>query len=410
MSNEDNTLRSLFSLKVMLPLALLGIGAVTAWIIIETAPKATRRPPAAFKPIVEIMTLERRIHRIWVPVMGTVTAARRVTLRARVSGDVTTVSPSFVPGGFFKRGQRVLTIDSEDYELTLEQVRSEVADAEYDLRIESGHQAVSAREWDLLKGSDKAKEGDAELALRKPHLERAKAGLEAARAKLRKAELDLARTRITAPFAAMVEEKNVDIGASISTQDALAMLVGTDEFWIEASVPVDRLSWIDIPSGDRAVGSLVHIGSGESVREGRVIRLLPSLESEGRMARLLISIEDPLNLAGREGVEPLLLGSYVSLKIDGGVLENVYSIPRLALRDNNQVWLMSAKGTLDIRTVTPIWREAEAILFEEGFEAGDRLVLSDIGAPLMGMEIQTAEEAIREKADKGGRRKQGAGQ
>jgi len=329
--------------------------------------------------------------------MGTVAAAREISLRARVSGDITAISPSFVPGGFFKRGERILSISPEDYELELNQVRSEVADAEYDLRIEEGYQNVSAREWNLLKGSGKVTDGEADLALRKPHLEKAKANLQAARAKLRKAELDLSRTRISAPFAAMVDQKKVDIGASISTTDALATLVGTDEFWIQASVPVDRLSWIEIPSGDQSQGAAVRIENGATMREGRVIRLLPSLESEGRMARLLISVTDPLNLAGHSEHEPLLLGSYVSLQIDGGTLGNVYSIPRSALRDNNQVWLYTVDSTLEIRTVTPIWRDAENVLFAEGFEAGEQLITSNIAAPLRGMALKIAEGGPKEK-------------
>lgn len=397
MSNAKSAFRSVFSLKVLLPLLVVCVAAFGAWTIIKTAPKAKKRAPAVIRPTVEIKTLQRGPHQVWVPVMGTVVAAREISLKALVSGEIASVSPSFVPGGFFEEGEVVLTISPEDYRLALEEVRSEVADAEYDLKVEQGHQNVSAREWNLLKGSSNAQESDAELALRKPHLAKAKAGLEAAKAKLRAAKLDLARTRVTSPFAAMVESKSVDIGSSITTQDELATLIGTDEFWIEASVPVDRLSWINIPGQGQKEGSVVRIteGSGpvRTEREGRVIRLLPSLETEGRMARLLVSVKDPLNLAGEPGVKPLLLGSYVSLRIDGGTLGNVISIPRPALRDNSRVWVLTDERTLDIRTVTPVWRDAEFVLVDGGVEDGDRLITSDIGAPLQGMNLQTLEEA-----------------
>lgn len=396
MSNDKSFFRSVFSLKVILPLIVVCVGIAAAWGLIATRPVAKKRPPAAIRPTVEVATLVRGPHQVWVPVMGTVVAAREISLKAQVSGKVASINPSFVPGGFFAKGETILTISPEDYKLALEQVKSEVADAEYDLKLEQGYQNVSAREWDLLKGTAKEVEGDSDLALRKPHLAKAKAGLEAAKAKLEAAELDLARTRVGAPFAAMVESKSVDVGATITISDTLATLIGTDEFWIEASVPVDRLNWINIPGKGQAEGSVVRItdgtGAAQFSREGRVIHLLPSLETEGRMARVLVSVKDPLNLEGAPGLKPLLLGSYVSLNIDGGTLGNVISIPRSALRDNNRVWVLNAKGTLDIRTVTPVWRAAEYVLVEDGVETGDLLVTSDIAAPLEGMALQTVDE------------------
>jgi RND family efflux transporter MFP subunit len=395
MSNGKSIFRSVFSLKVIFPIIVILLAGAGAWAIVKSAPKAKKRQPAVIRPTVEILKLNRETHQVWVPVMGTVDAAQEINLKARVSGEVISISRSFVPGGFFKKGERIITISPEDYQLALSQVQAEVATAEYELKLEQGYQNVSAREWNLLKGSGKLQEGDSDLALRKPHLEKAKAGLRSARAKLRKAELDLARTRITAPFAAMVEEKSVDIGASISTSDSLATLVGTDEFWIKASVSVDRLAWIDVPVGNQSQGASVRIAMGGTEREGRVIRLLPSLESEGRMARLLITVSDPLNLNGVAGVKPLLLGSYVSMQVDGGSLGNVFSIPRSALHDNNQVWLLNTENKLEIRMVEPVWRDATTVLFEEGFKEGERLITSDIAAPLQGMDLQTMEEASK---------------
>lgn len=397
--------RAIFSLKVIVPLIIIILAAVGAYATVASAPKAKKRQPAAIKPTVETQRINMNSHRVWVPVMGTVSAARQITLEARVSGEVESVSPTFEPGGFFEKGQEILTISPEDYELALSEVRSEVTTAEYNLKVELGYQKVSAREWDLLKGSAKGTESEADLALRKPHLEKAKADLRAATAKLKQAQLDLQRTRITAPFASMVEEKNTDIGATISQQESLATLVGTDEFWITASVPVDRLDWIEIPLTGSTRGSVARIvsgsGSRKSVRFGNVIRLLPSLESEGRMARLLISVKDPLNLEGNPDLKPLLLGSYVSVMIDGGELADVFTIPRSAYRDNSTIWVLGADNKLEIRKVNPVWRDDATIVLEDGLAVGERLVTSSIAAPLQGMDLQAMEDVQKNNSDVG---------
>jgi len=75
------------------------------------------------------------------------------------------------------------------------------------------------------------------LVAKEPQLEAARAKLAGEKADLRKAKLDLERTRIQAPFNAIVRKKFVDIGSQVSGQEQLAELVGTDSYWIQASIP-----------------------------------------------------------------------------------------------------------------------------------------------------------------------------
>lgn len=108
------------------------------------------------------------------------------------------------------------------------------------------------------------------------------------------------------------------------------------------------------------------------------------------MARVLISVRDPLNLAGKDGVKPLLLGSYVSVKIDGGQLTDVYELPRSAFRDNTSIWVLTADGTLDIRPVKPIWRDNDTIVLTSGIAADETIVTSNLSAPMQGMRLRSA--------------------
>ncbi len=395
-----------FFLKVLLPLLILLLAVAGAYALMATAPRAHKKKPEVIAPTVETGVFERKTHAVRIPVMGTVIAAREITLDSRLDGEVVSVSKTFVPGGFFEAGEEILRLDPRDYQLTVSEMEAEVVDAQYSLKVEQGYQKVAGREWDLLKNSSNAAPEDADLALRKPHLAKAKADLSAARAQLRQARLDLQRTRITAPFAAMVETKSTDLGASITSQEALATLVGTDEFWVEASVPVDRLDRIAFPSREGTPGSAAVVVTGSNGhtvrREGRVIRLLPSLETEGRMARVLISIKDPLNLAGDPEVKPILLGSYAKVFIDGGSLPDSFAVPRTAFRDNDRIWVLDKNGTLDIRKVSPLWRDEDFILLDKGLAEGERVVLSSLSTPVQGMRLRTVEETTAQAEPYGG--------
>jgi multidrug efflux pump subunit AcrA (membrane-fusion protein) len=217
--------------------------------------------------------------------------------------------------------------------------------------------------------------------------------LTAEEADVRKAQLNLARTRIRAPFNALVRTKHVDIGSQVSGQEKLAELVGTDEYWIQASIPMDRLNWIMIPRRPAEPGSKVRIlhRNGYEIA-GTVTRLLGDLGSQGRMARILVEVQDPLNLKkGAKSLPALLIGEYVRIEIEGRKLQSAYRIPRTALRDNSMIWVVNQDSKLDIRHVETLWRDTKTVLLRKGLEPDDQLIVSDLPAPVNGMPVQVAE-------------------
>jgi RND family efflux transporter MFP subunit len=386
-------------LKVVVPLLILGAGIAGASYISNTEPKARKRPPVKTASLVQVETLHQSSERVAVPAMGTVTAARVIALKACVSGKIVALHPEFMEGGFLKQGAQVLQIDPEDYKLAVEEKQSQITNATYELKLELGRQEVAKREWELLNGEKPAKAQDGELALRKPHLEKAEADLAAAQAELTRAKLNLERTLIHAPFNSIVRTKNVDLGSQISANDQLAELVGTDEYWIQVSIPIDRLKWISIPRKNGDSGSEVRIlyRSDSEIpyeRTGMVIKLLSDLETEGRLARILVSVKDPMNLNTLKAKRlPLLIGQYVRVEIQGRELENVFRIPRTALRDDGKVWTAGDDGRLYIREVGIVWRDTQTVLVKDGLKDGEGLIVSDLTTPVDGMEVRIAESS-----------------
>ncbi len=281
-------------------------------------------------------------------------------------------------------GETLLKLDPVDYELALTLRKTEVEQAALSYAKELGMQEVARHEWDLIDSREEVSKLQKELVLRKPHLEVAKAALESAKAALRQAELNLERTQIPAPFDAVVLTRSVDVGAQVSAQTVLAQLAGTGEFWVEATLPVDQLHWIDLPSGPKGQGSPAEISvrtarGGDAVWTGSVLRLKSQLEAKGRLAQLLISIPDPLAPAADRS--PLLLDSHVQVDLLGPDLEEVFVLPRQAIRDGTQVWLMNAENRLEIRPVVLLWGDAERVAVRDGLQEGEQLVISDLPSP-----------------------------
>ncbi len=374
---------------VLACLVVIGLGAFAYVKLVTSAPSAKKRPPVKITPLVQVQEIFPETRKVAVKAMGTVIPAKELTLRSRVSGEIVEIHPDFTEGGILNKGEEVVRIDDLDYELIAAQKRSAVADADYQLKLELGRQDVAQREWKLLNGDNPAPEADAELALRKPHLEKARSDLTAANAELTAARLQLARTRIKAPFNSIIRKTHVERGSQVAVQENLATLVGIDEYWVQVSVPVDRLKWIDIPGDHRHQGALASITyHGDAVRTGRVVKLLSDLEAEGRMARLVVSIQDPLGLMKKESGKPaLLIGEYVRVEIQGSEIKDAFRIPRTALRDDTHIWLADGEGRLDIRQIRTLWRDSETVLVRDGLKPGDRLIVSDLAAPVPGMAV-----------------------
>lgn len=381
-------------LIALVAIVILGAGVAGAVYLYQTKPKSKQRPPRRSGDIVRVLQVHRSSQPITVQAMGTVLPARQTVLQPRISGEVVEVSPELIPGGRFAQGSAVLQIDPEDYELIVKQRRGELARADHDLKLEMGRQAIAKREFELLGNGGSDAEEDEELVLRKPQLALARAALTAAEASLTKAGLDLKRTNIVAPFNAIVLDKRVDLGAQVTPQVPLATLVGTDEYWVQVSIPVDQLQWIRIPRAEGETGAAVTIlneaawPAGAS-RSGRVTRLVSDIEAEGRMARLLVTVKDPLGLNVPDGKMPaLLIGMYVRVELAGRTLENVISLPRSVLRDGREVWIMGPDDTLQIREVDVVWRGRDTVLIRGGLEDGDRVIASGLAAPVQGMPLQ----------------------
>ena len=377
-------------IRIVLSLVILGMGVAVSFYLKNSAPRTQKRPPSKLSPPVQVKTLHPTEYQIVVAVMGTVIPKREVVLKSQVSGEIVGIHPDFTEGGLLKKGMNILQIEPLDYEIALTQKKSAVTDAEYALKLELGHQVVAKREWELSNRSQPAQDMEEELALRKPHLEKARADLEAAKADLKTAMLDLDRTRIMAPFNAVVRSKSVDIGSQVTPQEPLAELVGTDAFRIQASIPIDRLGKIQIPDQAGGSGAKARIIYGEGYeRMGTVTRLMGDLATQGRMARVLIEVRDPLGLKGfiKDG-KPLLIGDYVRVEIQGSTLDHVFQVPRTALRDNSHIWIVGDNQTLEIRKVNPVWRDADIVLLQDGLSPGERLIVSDLPAAVEGMAVQ----------------------
>src|SRR5210317_1825007 len=248
--------------------------------------------------LVEVTRGERGTFQPEILVMGTVRPEKEIVLSPRVGGEIVSIPQSFTPGGFVDAGEVLLQIDPADYEVVLLQRKSELLQASADLELELGRQDLAQKDYTELEGTISSEYKS--LVLRRPQLNTARSRVEAAEAAVRKAELDLERTRIRAPFAAHIISREANVGSQVSPSESLGKLVGIEHYWVEAAVPVSNLQWIDFSGQTGVSNSNVRIRnrgawSEGNYRVGSVHRLIGELESQTRLARVLLTVSDPLS-------------------------------------------------------------------------------------------------------------------
>ena len=240
-----NILRALFVLLIV------GVGFAVAGIMVATGPKAPKKPPSDQSPLVETMTVAAGQTAVRLPTQGTVQAAEKVILAPEVSGRIRWRSPDLIPGGRVPKGAPLVKLDARAYKYAVDQQRAVVERSQVELELETGRQTVAQEEWALLGKGDPATTARSDdrpqataLALRGPQMRAAKSALAAARSALASAKLNPDRTTLRAPFNAIVQTANGDVGQLVGPQTQLATLVGTDAFWVQVPVPLEWLSWL----------------------------------------------------------------------------------------------------------------------------------------------------------------------
>ncbi len=373
-------------LAVCIIVLILCIGAAVVAYMMKTKPQAKRKPPVKMKILATAMTARPTSLNVEIEALGKVVAAQEIKLQARVAGHVVHLHPDFAPGGIIKKDEVILRLDDTDYRLNLQQKQNTLAQARADLRIEEGNQRVASQEWELINGfTDDIDASSKDLALRKPQLDKARAAITVAETEVERAETDLGRTVIRSPFNAIVSEKNVDMGSQVSSASVIASLTGIDSFWMEISVPVDKLDWITLPGAKAKSSTVAVYAADKTPHTGEIVSLLPRIDEDGLMARLLLTVPDPLGLGS--GRSPLLLGSFVRATITGKRIEDVFKVPRSALKDGNKLLLVTPENTLHVQEVEVRWRNADAVWIGAGLSDGDKVIVSNIGAPVEGMTI-----------------------
>jgi len=320
---------------------------------------------------------------------GTVTPVKEIQLVPEVSGKVVDISLKLVNGGMFKKGEILLFLEPVDYEIAVTTAKARVKEAESIYQLVTEEAAAAIAEWKSMN----ADEDPPPLVAKKPQTASAHAKLAAERANLKKAALNLERTRITAPFNGRVTSENVDAGQYVTPGQSLAVLHGTDAAQVVVPLEGHDLFWFDVPgfTTDSNVGAPVDVTAVVAGREvtwlGRVVRSEGRINELSRMHNVVVRVDAPY-----ASFPPLAAGQFVEVQINGKHIERAAVIPRAAVHDANIVWVIDVEeNRLRFRNIDIARTNHTGVVVLDGLNDGDRIVISPLKAVSDGMKVRVME-------------------
>ncbi|WP_375587166.1 efflux RND transporter periplasmic adaptor subunit [Flagellimonas aurea] len=399
-------------------LAILIGGILVTTLIFFTEPEAQSEGATIETAIlVDVVTTEKGTYAPTIVATGTVQPVEDVILSPLVPGQIVRRDPAFIPGGFVQKGEVLLQIDPSDYRNTLELRKSELLQSETALATEMGRQQIAEKDLELINndslfGDNPLSDNETQLVLRQPQLNAVKANIEAARASMNQAQLNLDRTTIRAPFDAHILSQNVTVGSQVSQGDDLGRIVGTDSYRVLATVPVSRLQWLKFPESEKEKGSMVHIENPSAWpsgahREGYLDRQIGALDNQTRLARVLVRVDDPLATSDElQGAPKLMIGIFVEVNIQADSIPNVVRLDRDLVRSNQTAWVMK-DNLLEIRELDIILTDNQHAYIKSGLEDGDKVVSTNLSTVTNGVELRTRSEETSDNEDDQNREDEG---
>ena len=338
---------------------------------------------------------------------GEIVPGREVELRALVAGEVVAVADKFVDGGSLRKGDLIVAIDEFDYRAKLDELTAQVNEAKarleeiqarrnsYSVALRRDQEMISLHQRDVKRMSDLSGRGSvsekrldtarmdltrqqkatemrqSDLAAEAAHVKQQRAVINRLAVGLRRAERDLQRVRLIAPFDGFLADVQAQVGMRLSANDRVARLI--DAGRLEARVTLSDRQYGRLVSVGSVIGRMVEItwqvGPKIFVYAGRLDRVGARINSASGGVQVYIRLNDVgLN-------KPLRPGAFVTIAMPDRTFRKVAQLPESALYHSDTIYVIAGER-LEKRTVELVARVGNDVLLRGEIKDGDQVVVT----------------------------------
>ncbi len=339
---------------------------------------------------------------------------------AEVSGRIAWVSEDLREGNIISKGTELLRIDDSEYRLALSQIDAQLntssvktGAARRSLTIEQRSHALLQKEISrqqklkskgLLAASALEKverdliNADSILQNLKNTVSINEAEKETLKVQREQAELDLARTRMVAPFDVRIVSITAYEAHFASKGQLLFSADATDTTEIEARFPIGQLRPLiaskENPQTDKHPGALgldaiVRLRTSTHTIEwkAKVERVAGQIDRQTQTIGVIVVVDDPYGKARPGQRPPLIRNTFVEVELRGKPKGKQIIVPIFAIHEN-KVYLLDEENRLDISKVKVAFTQDRYAVLAEGVMPEEKLVISDLIPAIQGMLLE----------------------
>ena len=405
---------------VLIPV-VIGIAIVFAAPLIKSGPTKTSAVERAVK--VRAITVAPVDVTPRVLGYGKVIPARTWEAVAEVAGQVEWVADDLKDGQQVVAGAELLRIESSNYQLALAQAEAQLRASEVRNKTARDSLAIAEKELDLLKAEHArkvslAKNGTISGASVDASERTVLAGQTQVRnfqnsielnsvehqvliAQRDSAQLDLDRTRKTAPFDARISAVNIGVAQYANKGQLMFSADGLDMAEVAAQFPVGILRpLIATVSGEQglrpgalALNAVVRLRTATHIVSwpARLSRVGGTVDEQTQSLGIVVSVDNPTAVARAGERPPLLRNTFVEVELSAAPLKAQIVIPLSAVHQG-AVYVVGANERLEIRPVKIRFAQLGYAVLQGGVAIGDRVVTSDLITAVDGMLLLAQED------------------
>lgn len=372
--------------KIGIPIFIIAAAIAVMAVLVISKSKPEKKEVEIPKFLVDVKPIEFSSVEFLVYAQGSVQPKNQTVLSSQVSGEIVSISDNFIEGGFFKKGDVLVEIESVDYQTDLLLAEAEIARAQAALDEEIARGRVAEKEWSSFNSGTPP-----ELGLRKPQLAREQANLKGAKANLQRALRNLQRTKIRAPYDGLVKDRAVNLGQFLSMGGQIGEVFSTDVAQIRLPLTDNDVAFIGNLNESQPQVTLSALVAGKKqFWQGRLVRDEAVLDDARRVIFGVVEVQDPYLLqAVPVNKSKLKFGRFVEATITGVQADDIVKLPRFVLRLDGTVLTMDENQTLQINYVEVIRTDEDFVYIGGGLDRNHQVVMSAVSSPFNGMPVRT---------------------
>lgn len=370
------------------PALLILIGAA---LILAACEKEAPPPPPP--PEVKAATVLQKDVPIYVEAIGETRGSTEIEIRARVEGFIESVD--FEEGSFVRKGQLLYTIDPRPYEATLAQARGALAVAEADL-IRT-HQDVARYKPLVEKNAISRQEYETAVALEQASA----AAVEAAKATVQRAAVDLSYTKVQAPEPGLVGKTEVYAGTLVGRGQSTLLTHISQINPIHTRISIAERDYLRFARRKAQ-------GGGQADRTGNLFELVLADGTVHPHRGRLVFIDRTVNPetgtilleAGFPNPELIVRpGQYGRVRASVDTKKGAILVPQRAVAELQGVYnvvVVGADGTAEFRLVKPAERIGALWVIDSGLSPGEKVIVEGLQKVRPGVKVNAQMVTIEE--------------